>query len=232
METVFIGGPNFRETGTQRDQQYRAHAPGIRWIAHEAVHRWSAHLSFSDPRTGQIESLADDGCHCHWNDYLHAPAMHPVWPGFADAAYVGASVMGGHVWRDDGDGTFTRMDPYTPLPTGLSALDLYAMGMIPASEVPDTFILRDVEETSTGDRVRGTKVPVRIEDIIAAMGQRIPSAATELKDFRLGIYLLHEENRPPTAESVQRAGSISAAVIDYFNRATDGRMRVVPAPNN
>ena len=138
--------------------------------------------------------------------------------------------MGGSVWRDNGDGTFTRMDPYIGLPTGLSALDLYTMGMIPASEVPDTFILRDVEETSTRDTVRATKVPVRIEDIIAAMGPRVPSAADERKDFRLGIYLLHENHRPPSASDVQHAASISAAAIDYFDRATAGRMRVTPSP--
>ena len=230
MKTVFLGATNFHETGTWGDWQYRAHALGINWIAHEAVHRWAAHLSFRDPRTGQIESLTGDGCHCHWNDYLNAPAVHPVWPEFTDTARVESSIMGGRVWQDNGDGTFSRVNPGTVLPTGLSALDLYVMGIIPASEVPDTFILRDVEETSTRDTVRATKVPVRIEDIVAAMGPRIPSADTELKDFRLGIYLLHEENRPPTAESVQRAGSISAAVIDYFDRTTDGRMRVVPAP--
>ena len=226
METTFIGARNFRESGTWEDLQYRAHAPGIRWIAHEAVHRWSAHLSFRDPSTGHIEPLGPT----HWNEHLHASAAHPVWPGFADAAYVGASVMGGNVWRDNGNGTFSKMDRYTVLPTGLSALDLYAMGMIPPSEVPDTFILRDVEETSAHDTVRATKVPVRIEDIIAAMGPRVPSAANERKDFRLGIYLLHENNRPPSASDVQHAASISAATIDYFDLATNGRMRVVPAP--
>ena len=230
METVFLGAVNFRESGTTLGGfRYRAHAPGVWWIAHEAVHRWASHLSFRDPRTGQIEPLVDDWCRCHWNQYLHAPAMHPVWPGFADAEYVGASVMGGSVWRDNGDGTFSRM-PYTALPTGLSALDLYAMGMIPPSEVPDTFILRDVVETPAWDTVRATKVPVRIEDIIAAMGPRVPSAANERKDFRLGIYLLHENNRPPSASDVQHAASISAAVIDYFDRATAGRMRVTPSP--
>ena len=190
------------------------------------MHRWSAHLSFRNPHTGQIEPLGPT----HWKEYVHAPAAHPVWPGFADTPYVGASVMGGNVWRDNGDGTFTEMNPYTGLPTGLSALDLYAMGMIPASEVPDTFILRDVEETPTHDTVRATKVPVRIEDIIAAMGPRAPNAVTERKDFRLGIYLLHENNRPPSASDVQHAASISAATIDYFDLATAGQMRVVPAP--
>ena len=230
MDAVFLGGTNFRETGTWGDWEYRGHGSGTRWLAHEAVHRWAAFLNFRNPRSGQTESLTDDWCRCHWNEYLHAPAMHPVWPGFADAPYVGASVMGGSVWRDNGDGTFTRMDPYIGLPTGLSALDLYTMGMIPASEVPDTFILRDVEETSTRDTVRGTKVPVRIEDIIAAMGPRVPSADDERKDFRLGIYLLHENHRPPSASDVQHAASISAAAIDYFDRATAGRMRVTPSP--
>ena len=233
METVFLGAANFRESGTTLGGfRYRAHAPGVWWIAHEAVHRWASHLSFRDPRTGQIEPLVDDWCRCHWNQYLHAPAMHPVWPRFADAEYVGASVMGGQVWRDNGNGTFSQMGSSTapPTPTGLSALDLYAMGMIPPSEVPDTFILRDVEETSTLDTVRATKVPVRIEDIIAAMGPRVPSAADERKDFRLGIYLLHENDRPPSASDVQHAASISAATIDYFDLATGGRMRVIPAP--
>lgn len=57
--------------------------------------------------------------------------------------------MGGNVWVDNGDGTFTRKEDGYPLPTGLSALDLYVMGMIPPTEVPDTFLLTDVQETHT-----------------------------------------------------------------------------------
>ncbi len=80
--------------------------------------------------------------------------------------------MGGAVWLDNGDGTFTQAEDGNPLPTGRSALDLYVMGMMPAAEVPDTFLLRDVQETNARRRVRATKVPVRIDDIVAAMGPR------------------------------------------------------------
>ena len=228
MQTVFLDQPNFEPTGVTEGRQYRAFSPGVRWIAHEAVHRWGAGLGFRHPLTGEAEDLLDDFCHCHWRDYLHAPAMHPAGPGFSDVPYTEASIMGGDVWVANGDGTFTRTDNSHPLPTGLSALDLYAMGMISASEVPDTFILRDVQRTDRWDTVRATKVPVRIQDIVAAMGPRVPAAESSRRDFRLAVYLLHEDGRPPRADLMERARGISLAVSDYFDRATGGRMRVIP----
>ena len=228
MMPVFIGAPNFNETGVSNGRQYRAFSPGIRWIAHEAVHRWAASLSFRHPRTGRIEDLLDDYCRCHWSNYLHAPAAYPVWPSYSSEPYSEASVMGGAVWLDNGDGSFTRVDNSYPLATGLSALDLYVMGMIPPSEVPDTFLLRDVQETDTRDTVRATKVPIRIEDIVAVMGPRVPAAGVSRKEFRLGVYLLHEEGRPPRSDLLERARGVSAAIPEYFARATGGRMRVVP----
>src|SRR4029077_7147215 len=55
----------------------------------------------------------------------------------------GASFMGGGVWQDNFDGSFTQLDDdyYVPA-TGYSYLDLYLMGLISPSEVPDFFILR------------------------------------------------------------------------------------------
>ena len=135
--------------------------------------------------------------------------------------------MGGAVWSDNGDGTFTREDGGL-LPTGLSALDLYAMGMMPATEVPDTFLLRDVEETGAWGHVRATKVPVRIDDIVAAMGPRAPAADASRTEFRLGVYLPHESGRPARMDLVERAQALAAAIPEYFAAATGGRMGVVP----
>ena len=229
MFPVFLGAENWTETGVGGGRAFRNAARGIRWIAHEAVHRWSSHLDFRNPRTGEIEPLWQDSCRCHWNTYLHAPAMFPVWPGYSGGSYSEASVMGGEVWVENGDGTFTRNDDGFPLPTGLSALDLYVMGMISADEVPDTFLLSDVQETNRSGTVRATKVPVRIEDVVAALGPRIPPAEESRKEFRLGIYLLHPEDRPPRTDLLARAQAVHAATVDYFARATDGRMRVVPS---
>ena len=68
MVPTFIGAPRFVETGIRRNREFRDFAYGISWIAHEAVHRWAAHLRFRDPQTGRIESLTEgcptgaDGC--------------------------------------------------------------------------------------------------------------------------------------------------------------------------
>ena len=87
------------------------------------------------------------------------------------------------------------------------------------------------EGTRPQGTVRATKVPVRIEDVIAAMGPRVPAADASRKEFRLGVYLLH--NGPtPRPDMVQKARGVSAAVAEYFFRATGGRMMVLPNPGS
>ncbi len=232
MAPVFVGALNFRATGTfgYNNLPFNNHAPGVSWIAHEAVHRWAAHLDFQNPNTDTIENLLDNLCRCHWNDYLHTPVAYPVWSAFAREAYDQPSTMGGRLWIDNDDGTFTQQSDSGTLfyPKGLSAIDLYVMGMLPANEVPETFILRDVEQTDRWDTVRATKVPVRIEDIVAAMGQREPSSTTSKKEFRLGVYLLHEQGRGPHPSLLARAQGVVHAVGEYFDLATGGRMKVRP----
>jgi hypothetical protein len=46
--------------------------------------------------------------------------------------------MGGAHWRDNGGGTFTNFANGTMNPaSGFSYLELYLMGLLPASKVPD-----------------------------------------------------------------------------------------------
>lgn len=232
MAPQFIGGANFwRETGVSEGHRFRNFAEGVWWIAHETTHRWVAYLRFRNPLSGEIESLRTDGA--HWSNFLHAPEMHPVWSSFSDERYLPASVNGGSVWADNGDGTFTRQNSTGPafleFAEGLSALDLYAMGMIPPEEVPDTFLLRPAEGTEAWGTIEATKIPVRIEDIIAAMGPRVPAAAESRKEFRLGIYLLHDR-RSPRPDMLERARGVARAVVEYFHVATGGRMRVILNP--
>ena len=229
MHTVFLGAQKFAESGVVRGREFHGFGHGMGWIAHEAVHRWLVHLEFRNPLSGEIEPLTDEWCRCHWNEYVHTPAMFPVWPAYSSASYPEGSVMGSQVWVENGDGTFTKTGGGIPVATGLSALDLYVLGMLSADEVPDTFLLTDVRETGDRDTVRATKVPVRIEDVVAAMGPRVPSAEDSRKEFRLGFYLLHPDDRPPRADLLAHARALHAAVVDYFARATDGRMRVVPS---
>ncbi len=231
MSPQFLGAENlWRETGLgDNGHPFRNFAEGVWWIAHETTHRWVAFMRFRNPLSGQIESLRFD--HSHWSEFLHSPAVYPVWPGFSGESYVEASVNSGGVWTDNGNGTFTREDDGTALARGLSALDLYAMGMIPPDEVPDTFMLQVAEGTEARGTVRATKVPVRIEDVIEVLGPRTPAVDESRKEFRLGVYVLHDGGAP-RPDLLRKARGISAAVAEYFFRATDGRMLVLPSPGS
>ena len=224
MAPIYLDGPYLVETTLFGASQYSGFPDGLNYVAHEGVHRWGIGLSFRNPETGLVESLTDEWCRCHWSESLHTPAFFPVGSKYSEDPLPEASVMAGHVWQDNGDGTFTSLTLLRGL-QGLSALDLYLMGLLAPEEVPDTFILRD-RVWLEGDRYSATKVPVRIEDIIAVHGPRIPSHETSQKKFVLGVYLLHEPGRLPDPELLARAQAFSEAIPRYFELATDGRMRV------
>ena len=219
----YIGGPRWAKSGVEEAYEFHGHSYGVRHVAHELVHRWSSNLEFRNPQSRRTETLTD-GRSSHWSNWLHAPERYPVWIGFANEPYSTASVMGGSIWQDNGDGTFTEQDKGYPRAMGLSDLDLYAMGMIPPEEVRPTFLLRDAVKTGTRGVFRATKVPVRIEDIVAALGPRVPSASEQRKVFRLGVYLLHEDGRAPRAEWLARAQSVTDNVVKYFRLATGGSL--------
>ena len=128
---------------------------GLLLFAHEFTHTWTAYMSYD--RGGQREPLFGDPCNCHWRWSFHTPAAF-AWR--ADEANP-KSLMGRRVWRENGDGTFTPIDNLNShLGGGHSWLDLYAMGLADASEVPDMFILRNLQPSTPAtrtDRTPGTR---------------------------------------------------------------------------
>jgi hypothetical protein len=225
IATNWVGAPKFAPTGRIDDREWLNFGRGVIWLAHEWGHRWGMGLRFRDPKTGRDEGLADR--FGHWRTGLHAPPWIPVADRYAPRAPLAHSIMDGAAWRENADGTFSKSGHHLRFPGGLSALDLYAMGVIPAEQVPDTFLLRDLKDLG-GNRYQATRVTVRIEDVIAAMGPREPPSSRERKEYCLGVYLVHEPGREANARMVSRAGRLSAAVADFFHRATGGRMRLRP----
>jgi hypothetical protein len=226
MSPIYLGAPLFAETATLSGSQYREYPFAVGLIAHEVGHRWGAHLGFKNPLNGRTETLlAPDGCNCHWDDYLNTPSAYSVAQIYSSGLYAENSPMGGARWVDNGDGTFTRQRSSFWFPSGFSTLDLYAMGVVGPMEVPETFILRDVSLLSA-NLVRASKVPVRIEDIVAVMGPRSPSSPSSQKIFKLGIYLLHEPGRQPDPDVLVRAQGVSSSLTKYFAAATGDRMQL------
>jgi hypothetical protein len=194
-------------------------------IGHELGHRWST-------RTRAIvkgDTIELRGPHDPWG---MSGATH--WPGsvstpvpFPYSRTVEASIMGGANYRDNGDGTFTRLANGTMNPaSGFSYLELYLMGFLPASGVPDFFVLRNQRNTGTtpdGNAiVAADKVRITIQDVIAHNGPRVPSFENSPKAYNTAMVAVTLHGRQPTDAMLQQLEGIRAAWIDYWSKVTGG----------
>ena len=199
---------------------------GLALFAHEFAHVWTAHASYD--RNGKREPLFGNYCRCHWRLDLHLPAAFP----WHEEETGPRSIMGGRYWRDNGDGTFTPQDGYWG--GGFSWLDLYAMGLADASEVPDMFILRNLkaiteghgEEGYWGGVFTGDKEIVSIDQVIAAEGPREPSAAESQKVFNAGFVYLLEPGKTPTADLLDLHAEYRDEVVEHWSHITGGRSQI------
>lgn len=192
-------------------------------VGHEMGHRWSAFVSAKV--NGETIPLGPT----HWARGLQAPVPFPY------QRPTEASAMGGGVWQDNFDGTFTQLDDdyYVPA-TGWSYLDLYLMGLAVPAEVPDFFILRNLVPAGT-DRnghpiFKADRVKVTINDVIAAEGPRLPDVERSQKQFNTGIVVIVEHGNKPSKELIERANGIRERWIDYWATTTGHRSSMTATP--
>lgn len=186
-------------------------------LGHEVGHRWSAYVSAKV--NGETVSL---GVWPHWAPGLHARVPFPY------SLPVEASTLGGGVWQDNFDGTFTQLrDGYFVPATGYSYLDLYLMGLISAAEVPDFFILNNlvrVSKDTNGHPVfRAERMKVTIQDVIAAEGPRLPDVDHSQRKFNTGIVVIVAHGQSPSHELIERANGIRQQWIEYWETTTGRR---------
>ncbi len=195
----------------------------ITQIGHEMGHRWSAFVSAKVK--GETIVLGPT----HWDRGLQAPVPFPY------QRPIEASAMGGGVWQDNLDGTFTQLDDnyYVPA-TGWSYLDLYLMGLVAPSEVPDFFILRNLErvgDDANGNPIyRADRTKVTIEDVIAAEGPREPDLDHSQRNFNTGMVLVVEHGKQPSAELIEKVDGIRKEWMDYWTTTTGHRSRMTTNP--
>src|SRR5262249_15333197 len=192
-------------------------------IGHEMGHRWGAFVSAKV--NGDVIPLGPT----HWATGLHAPVAFPY------QRPTEASAMGGGAWQDNFDSTYTQLDDdyYVPA-TGWSYLDLYLMGLISASEVPDFFILKNLApagKDSNGHAMfRADRTKVTIQDVIAVEGPRLPDVDHSQKKFNTGIAVMVEHGNKPSKELIERANGIRERWIDYWATTTGHRASMTTTP--
>jgi len=192
-------------------------------IGHEMGHRWSAFVS------AKVNSETIVLGPTHWARGLQAPAAFPY------QRPVEASAMGGGVWQDNFDGTYTQLDDdyYFPA-TGWSYLDLYLMGFITAAEVPDFFMLRNLvaacSDANGHPIFKADRVKITIQDVIAVEGPRLPGVDQSQKRFNTGIVVVVEHGAKPSRELIERANGIRERWIDYWSTTTGHRSSMTANP--
>jgi hypothetical protein len=198
-------GPRFAETIVTPGRTYKNHAFGVGWMAHEMIHLWGVRARFTPPIAGPD---------LHWLPLLETKVVAPVASLFADRVYREGSIMGGMELFKGEDGRFHGKNSEGAA-SGLSALDLWLMGLIRADEVPAGH-----EEMRLV--VDNEFLPVRFRDVAAAN----PPAAKAPRGFRQAVYVLHENERSARPEALALASSLERSLLRYYEAASQGRMTV------
>jgi hypothetical protein len=222
-QPVWVGAVQAQEQ--HPDGRYAGYNMAVAQIGHELAHRWSTRTrAIVKGETIELRAPHDpwgmSGA-THWPGSVSTPVPFPY------SRPVEASIMGGAHWKDNGDGTFANLANGTMNPaSGFSYLELYLMGFLPASRVPDFFILRNqqrVGRTPEGQNiVKAEKVAITIQDVIAHNGQRVPSFENSPKALNTAMVAVTLHGRQPTSAMLAQLEGIRSAWIGYWSKVTGG----------
>ncbi|MBN2030117.1 T9SS type A sorting domain-containing protein [bacterium] len=217
---LFDNTSQFGSAGRLRGTIYHSWGYGS-ILDHEIGHSWCADLGESL----NLTKCAD--CYgLHWNPLSDI--------GGQMAAFLFYSEGTGHL-KDNGDGTW-RIERDPDDNRLYSNLDLYAMGLIPSSEVQPVHLLVNPDLTDPMNVTAASVITYTIEDIMTAEGgERIPSYLDSPKKFNVAFIAV--KNKPFTAEEYtyyslvskyfasQNQGELS---LTTFYQATGGRGTLNP----
>jgi len=192
-------------------------------IGHEMGHRWAAFVS------AKVGNETIPLGPVHWARGLQAQVPFPY------RRPTEASIMGGGVWLDNFDGTYTQLDDdyYVPA-TGYSYLDLYLMGLISPAEVPDFFILRHLVPAGKDENghpiFKADRTKVTIQDVIAAEGPRLPAVDNSQRKFNTGMVIVVQHGAKPSKKLIEETEGIRKQWIEYFSITTGYRASMTANP--
>lgn len=187
-------------------------------LAHELMHRWGV----------RVDYLTSNGDHS--SDLLGLEGSH--WSLLADTS---ASVMYGGNWHEEAPGQFRLVEARQRF----SPWDLYLAGFSSASEVAPMRLLRgsSLDPTalpSVGEQTAAQPELISIEQVIAAEGERRPSATQSQRAFRAALLLLRRPDETVDSALQVQIQRFALAFESYFQSITVGRasLRFVAAASS
>jgi hypothetical protein len=187
---------------------------GFEILAHEVGHRWLTRLRFRRGDEAASGALLGRGG-VHWSFFLDTDA----------------SVLEGNRIVDHGGGRFETVD----ITRGYSALDQYVMGLRLPTEVPPFFYVEDADNfrpnrsfksssaPEAGISFTGVRRDVTVENVVAALGPRVPDATRAPRVLRQAFVLVADALAPATPERGQALARIRSRFGPYYREATGGR---------
>ncbi len=183
-------------------------------MGQEQGHRWLAYPGFPG---NELLLLGRDDAHWSFFYSIESTISSPAAPRSSSAE--------GNVWVDNGNGTFTSVN----LIDGFSRLDHYLMGLRPASDVPDTFVIANpfgtIRTRESNPRpntiVSGTRQNVTINQIVQANNARNPDSTAAPKNFRAAVVLLVRQGTQPSEATLSKVTRYRLAWESYFSQSTD-----------
>ncbi|HYO83345.1 MAG TPA: hypothetical protein VES20_18210, partial [Bryobacteraceae bacterium] len=178
-------------------------------LAHEAGHLF---LAFASVRDEANETPMLNPNRSHWNFLFNSEA----------------SLMEGNRIRDNGPGASPRFQTVGAV-EAFSPLDQYLMGLLPAQEVPDTFLVTNAQGRNlsglprTGVTFDGQRRDIRIEEIVAVEGRRTPDHTVSQRRFRFAFVLVTAAGQEPSADDLARVEAYRKRFEQFFAQATSGR---------
>jgi uncharacterized protein (TIGR03437 family) len=209
-----LSGP-YPESPTERLTAASGANHALSVMGQEQGHRWLSYVTY--PGNNALLLGRDDA---HWSFWLNMEST-TSGPGARRA-----SSMEGNVWRDNGNGTFTSVG----LNDGYTRLDHYLMGLRPASDVGDTFVLTNLSNTSgrtrlddtdAGVTVNGTKLTITANQVVQSNGARNPDSTTAQKNLRAAVLLLVKQGTQPSTATLNKVARYRLAWESYFAQSTD-----------
>ena len=188
-------------------------------LLHELGHRWLYFVQIME--NGKPEYSLNPAS-AHPAQFVHTPAAFNV------HAPDDASVMGGSSFTDNHNGTFTSG---SGTHNGFSWLDLYLMGLAAPEEVAPFFYIADSDPrledayyAPADTTVTGTRRNVTLQQVIGAIGPRLPAYPQTQRSFKVAFVLLSEGE--PTVEQLARMEVLRFLMARDFSVATGGRASI------
>lgn len=193
-------------------------------IGHQfGVYVGSPHIS-SDPL-----HINSDESFGHWNNCMHFPR-----------ADVTQTYWRGNLWKDNGDGTWTRVDQDLnnfSKPLKFDPFMLYFMGFLPPEKVPNVVLLQPEGGFKSGlcfpgKTIKATPRQVSINDIIQKYGPRIPSYKDSQKEFSTAFILVVEKGKQPTPGALEKMAEWDKKFPEVIRQATSYTDIPTPTPTS